>query len=144
MNLTLIIASIMYAFGVFVGYQWQGANITQLKAEYEQQQVSDARESLQKFERDSARVATAQAKAQLRRADSVVARNRTDNAASGLRLAATEAVQASSADLASCTAIVATYDALLAEGGKFIQEVAGVADECFSDLKTVAEAWPTR
>jgi len=66
---------------------------------------------------------------------------RAGDAGNGLRLTSTSAVRTATDNADACAAIVATYDAILAEGRGFIQEVAGAADQCFSDLKTVNDAW---
>ncbi len=142
MNITLITTAIAAVLGFAAGYQWQADNITSMELQHEQQQVSNARASFQKLELDSARVTAAQTKAKVRRAGSVVARNRSDNDASGLRLTATSAVQASSNSLDACNA---TADTLRTVFGACVQEFVGmaeIADGHHSDTLTLQEAWP--
>jgi len=67
---------------------------------------------------------------------------RAGDAGYGLRLTSTSAVRTATDNADACAAIVATYDAILEEGRGFIQEVAGAADQCQSDIKLMQDAWP--
>jgi len=68
--------------------------------------------------------------------------DRARSVGNGLRVTAASTVRTATDDPYACAAIVAAYGTILAEGSEFIQEVAGAADQCVSDITTLTQAWP--
>jgi hypothetical protein len=63
------------------------------------------------------------------------------SAGNGLRIASTATVRAAADYTDACRAIISAYDGILIESSSFSEEVAAVADQCISDVKTLTEAW---
>ena len=146
MNLTAIsaLAGAVIAAPLAWGTAWhiQGTRITQMRLEHANERIATQRAARAALERSLSRLDQAQNDAQARRVVIAADSRRAGDAGNGLRLTSTSAVRTATDNADACAAIVATYDAILEEGRGFIQEVAGAADQCFSDLKTVNDAWP--
>jgi len=146
MNITILIAlcSAAAAGAAGFGSAWhiQGSRITQMELNHANAIIQQQRAARQSIDRALSQVSQAQNDAQARRVVIAADSRRAGDAGYGLRLTSTSAVRTATDNADACAAIVATYDAILEEGRGFIQEVAGAADQCFSDLKTVNDAWP--
>lgn len=146
MNMTLILSAIAAiaagAVGFGLAWQLQAGNITQLELDHANERITIQRAARQTFERYQAALTEAQADSAKRNV-----RVRTDadgagNAGNGLRITSTATVRAAADDPATCNSIISAYDAVVAASEEFIREVARDADQCHSDIKLMADAWP--
>ena len=145
MNLTLLASLISGAVAAAAGFgaAWtlQGRAIDLLKLEAKDAIIQQQRAARQSIDRALSQVSQAQNDAQARRVVIAADSRRAGDAGNGLRLTSTSAVRTATDNADACAAIVATYDAILAEGRGFVQEVAAEADRCFSDVQTLKDAW---
>lgn len=138
------------AVGFGMAWQIQGLRLDDLENEFsayknsvEQQAIEARRAAMDKEqfwrqEVENARI-NAQAREAALRRDVAAAQS----AAGGLRndLAAAR-TQLSAASVETCRSYAGTLDGVLAECSERYITVAGIADQCTSDLQTVSEAWP--
>ncbi|OIN94194.1 MAG: hypothetical protein AUJ20_01365 [Comamonadaceae bacterium CG1_02_60_18] len=146
MNLTLI-ASLISAVaaglaGFGLAWRLQTATIDQMELEQANERISLQRAARATMERQQSAVVTAQNAAAERRRALAIVRRDGDAALVGLRDATAAAMRAASESLDACNRVVATHGDILAECSSTLQKVAGDADQCISDTKTLIEAWP--
>lgn len=138
------------ALGFMTAWQWQGLRLDSLTVEFGQyrnaveQQALEARQAALKQqaawlqEKEDAEQKANEREAKLRK-DLAAAQS----AARGLRddlAALRERVSADSVE--ACRRYVGTLSDVLAECSERYSTVAGVADQCVSDVQTLNEAWP--
>ncbi|PIQ51994.1 MAG: hypothetical protein COW02_11860 [Comamonadaceae bacterium CG12_big_fil_rev_8_21_14_0_65_59_15] len=146
MNLTLI-ASLISAVaaglaGFGLAWRLQTATIDQMELEQANERISLQRAARATMERQQSAVVTAQNAAAERRRALAIVRRDGDAALVGLRDATAAAMRAASESLDACNRVVTTHGDILAECSSTLQKVAGDADQCISDTKTLIEAWP--
>ena len=147
MNLTTLIASLISAAaagatGFGLAWRLQTATINDLKLEQKDERISLQRAARATIERQQSAVSLAQAAAVQRRRDLDAVRRDSDTALDGLRNATAAAVRAASESLDACNRVVAAHGDILSECSGTLQKVAGDADQCFSDIKLMQDAWP--
>ena len=142
MNLTLISAAVAAALGFGAAWTIQGRTIDRNQLEVRDERIAQQRAARQVAERLAGQVLQAQSDAAARnvglRSDAAAA----SNAAGGLRNTSAATVRTAAADTATCSRIVATYDQLLTDGSRLLQEIARDADQCISERQTLVAAWP--
>lgn len=142
MNLTLISAAVAAALGFGAAWTIQGRTIDRNQLEVRDERIAQQRAARQVAERLAGQVTQAQNDAASR---AVTIRADADSAAAsgnGLRVTSTDTVRAAAADTDACSRIVATYDQLLTDGSRLLQEIARDADQCVSERQTLVAAWP--
>ena len=134
------IASGLAGFGL--AWRLQTATINQMELDNANQRISLQRAARATVERQQSAVVTAQNAAVERRRALVIVRRDGDAALVGLRNATAAAMRAASESLDACNRVVSTHGDILAECSSALQKVAGDADQCFSDIKLMQDAWP--
>ena len=141
-TLALIGAAISGAAGFGLAWRLQSATINEMELQSANTRIAAAYVARKAIERSTTAVIVAQNAATDRMVvlhrDADLARSGLD----GLRESTDRAMRAATADLATCRSVVAAHGVVLAESSGTIQEVARDADQCFSDLQTMTEAWP--
>ena len=146
MNLTLITSLISAAAAGLAGFglAWrlQTATINTMELAQANERISLQRAARAAIERQQSAVVVAQDAAAQRRRDLDAVRRSSDSALDGLRNATAGALRAASESIDACNRVVATHGTILSECSGTLQKVAGDADQCFSDIQTITEAWP--
>lgn len=142
MKLTIISAILASAAGFGLAWQLQNGNIAKIQLEQKDERISQQRAARVAIERTTTAVITAQnaslSRSAVLRADAGVSRADLDR----LRSTSEAAVRSAASSLDACNAVAAAQGVILAASTIFIQELAGNADQCLSDLTTMKDAWP--
>lgn len=138
----LISAIVSSTMGFGVAWQWQGYRMDSYKLEVTNEQLATERSGRQALADAQAKVASAQAAAQV-----AADRLRRDaggavRAADGMRDALGAAVRSSSADLEACTRQVGTISELLTASTTAYRELAVEADQWADHAVALQSAWP--
>ncbi len=141
MNFTAVAAVVALLTGFASAWQIQSKTIALLELKHANERIEQQRAARTVADRFAGQVLAAQNKATARtavvRRDAVTA----GNAGSGLRIASTDTVRASTASLDACTAALGTHSQLLTESIEFIREVSADADQWVSHAVMLQDAW---
>ena len=142
MNLTLISASIAFALGFGAAWQLQGHFILKTELEQANARIERDRAYRAQAERHIATVAATQASAAKRVAAmaGVSDSNRTE--LQRLQSQSAESLRAAAGSLDACLASAHALSVVSNQCADSYSTLARDADQCFSDLQTLTEAWP--
>ncbi len=138
----LISATVAGSVGFGAAWHWQDNKILALKVEAKDAIIKQQRAARATSERLARQVITAQNAAAAR---NVALRRDADSAAfsgNGLRIASTNAVRASSADIDACAASLTAHSVVLGSVVEFATRVSEEADQWASHAVALQEGWP--
>ncbi len=149
MNFTAAIAAIATAAGIAIGYQLQNGRVNAAKLELKNEQIDRANERIaiqraarQVAERLASQVIKAQNDAAARNVRLAADRSSAADAGSGLRIASTDTLRTSAADLEACTRSLDAHSVVLGELSQFAEGLAIAADSWASHAVALQDAWP--
>jgi len=138
----LISAAVAGSFGFGAAWRWQDNNILKLQVEAKDAIISQQRAARASIDRATQQVITAQNAAAARSVILTADRSRAADAGSGLRIASTTAVRASTGDLDACTASLTAHSVVLGSVVEFATRVSEEADQWASHAVALQEGWP--
>jgi len=153
MTPTQIITAIALAIGATAGgagaWQWQSGRVAAAQLELSNERLDRANERIaiqraarQVAERLASQVIKAQNDAAARNVRLAADRSSAADAGSGLRIASTDTLRTSAADLEACTRSLDAHSVVLGELSQFAEGLAIAADSWASHAVALQDAWP--